>query len=171
MRKQGSLHHMLCEICVSDRSANTYNLEETTKLFIILWTSRQQEYLSVRAFHRQYKYSPTHPNLVINSHTGMRHTILSSMISGLKNKLECKNWLLKKVLFIPNWNSFNDRHIVTKYPFPHDPIHLQVNSDQSTHGKGCLRWDQMGDQREKPVGVCCVSLNEKKLWFLVSQGE
>lgn len=36
MRKQGSLYHMLCEICASVWSANTYNLEEITELFIIL---------------------------------------------------------------------------------------------------------------------------------------
>lgn len=160
---------MLCGICVSDHSANTYNLEETMKLFIVLWTSRQQEYLGVRAFHRLYKYSSTHFNLVINSHAGKRHAILSS-ISGLKNKLESKNWLLKKVLIVPNWNSFSDRNIMTKYPFPHNQIHLQFRWDYTW--KGMLEVRTVGwSQREACRSMLCEFKWKKMLWFLRSQGE
>lgn len=43
---------------------------------------------------------------------------------------------------------------MTKYPFPHDLVHLQVNSDQNTQGKVYLKQE-----------------TKKKLWFWISHRE
>lgn len=89
---------------------------------------------------RLYKYSSIHFNLLINSHTGMRYTILSSNISDLKEKLESKNQVLKMALFIPNRNSFSDRNMMGKYPFPHDQficklVQIRLHMEMDAYSK------------------------------------
>lgn len=123
MGKQGSLYRMLCEICISDHSANTYNLEETTKLFNILWTCRQQEYLSVSELFIDNIKIPQHILTQSSIQTLERDIpFCPALFLVWKNKLESKNWLLKKKGLVPTslkffqWQKYHEK--ASLHPWP-----------------------------------------------------
>lgn len=141
MGEQGSLYHMLCEICISHRSASTHNLEETVELFIPLRTRDSKNGCQSKSFSWMMKLNKTQSS----THTLQWDTPFCP--AGLWSENQARKWqsVAWKRSFLYLTNYFSDRNSMTKYPFSHNSIHLQVNSDQTIPGKH-FKWNQTGDK-------------------------
>lgn len=105
-------------------------------------------FVSVRAFHRWCEHSSTQLSRQFTHCSETHHS--SQYVSGLKIKLESDSRLLKKVLLVHNklfqWQKYHDK--VSLSP----QLNSSASQFRSDYTWKCLKWNQRGDQGEKPVG-------------------